>query len=130
MKVNNKYQMSDYQCLLGSWTMILEKLLREKHGMEEKAARELAILNRDLLLNLSDGVVTFQYEKEDGTICVARGTLRRGISEAFDEWTLGAGGNQQGGWPWDYFIYWNLDEEDFRWYNVAKLIKIERNEEM
>ena len=130
MEVNNKYQMSDYQCLLSSWTIILEKLLREKHGMEEQAARELAILNRDLLLYLSDGVVTFQYEKEDGTICEARGTLRRGISEAFDEWTLGAGGNQQGCWPWDYFIYWNMDEEDFRWYNVAKLIKIERNEEM
>ena len=68
--------MRENQRLLLSWTMDLAGLMRSRYDMEKKAALEKAHLNRNLVMYLGEGVVTFVYEEADGTEREARGTAR------------------------------------------------------
>lgn len=117
--------MSENQRLLLSWTMDLAGLMRSRYDMEKKAALEKAHLNRNLVMYLGEGVVTFVYEEADGSEREARGTLCKGVSKAFDDWTPKKTDEEESSkWPRDYFVYWDLDAEAFRSWNASRLLKI------
>ena len=117
--------MSENQRLLLSWTMDLAGLMRSRYDMEKKAAMEKAHLNRNLVMYLGEGVVTFVYEEADGSEREARGTLCKGVSKAFDDWTPKKTDEEESSkWPRDYFVYWDLDAEAFRSWNASRLLKI------
>jgi len=70
--------------------------------------------------------VTFYYEKDDGTVRKARGTVRHGISRKFDEYVyVKADKASYYEWPREDFTYWDLDKEQFRTFKASRLLKIE-----
>ena len=117
--------MSENQRLLLSWTMDLAGLMRSRYDMEKKAALEKAHLNRNLVMYLGEGLVTFVYEEADGSEREARGTLCKGVSKAFDAWSPKKADEEEATkWPRDHFVYWDLDAEAFRSWNASRLLKI------
>ena len=125
-KKKQKYSMSEFQRLLCSWTMELASFLEDECDMDQKTALEKAHLNRRLQIYLGDGVATFYYEKDDGTVRKARGTLRHGISEKFDEYVyVKPDKASYYEWPREEFTYWDLDKEAFRTFKASRLLKIE-----
>ena len=121
-----KYSMSEFQRLLCSWTMELASFFEDECDMDQKTALEKAHLNRSLQMYLGDGVVTFYYEKDDGTVRKARGTLEHGISRKFDEYVYVRGRDSyEYEWPREDFTYWDLDKEQFRTFKASRLLKIE-----
>ena len=125
MDKKKSFVMSENQRLLLSWTMDLAGLLRSRYGMEKKAALEKAHLNRNLVMYLGEGVVTFVYEEVDGTEREARGTLCKGVSKVFDAWSPKRTEEEKAAkWPRENFVYWDLDAEAFRSWNASRLLKI------
>lgn len=127
MKMETKeraYEMPEMQRLLCSWTMDLAAYLRKKHNMDKKRALELAHLNRELLTRLGTGRVWFVYQKLDGTMREACGTLCKGISKAFDEYVCKTSHKKADQWPTEVFVYWDLDKEAFRTFKASRVVKI------
>ena len=111
--------------LLNSWTFNLANRLMEEENVSRKVAFRQAKLTLDLLEALGQGIVSFQYTKQDGTKREARGTLRHGISEAFDNYEYKTDLTEK-----DYdtqltFTYWDLDREAFRSFAAMQLEKID-----
>ena len=123
-KKKQKYSMSEEQRMLLSWTMDLACYLRNNYGMERKAALEKAHLNRSLIMYLGDGVVEFVYEKEDGSVREAHGTLCKGISKVFDCYEYVKSDDKTVIWPREDFTYWDLDREAFRTFKASRLLRI------
>jgi hypothetical protein len=70
------------QKLLNRWTLDLANHLIDE-GWTRKEAFKQAHLCRRLLECLGMGTVVFEYEKKDGSVRRARGTLCKGISKDF-----------------------------------------------
>ena len=71
--------------LLKRWTLDLANALIDE-GWPRKDAFKQAHLCRRLLECLGLGTVVFEYEKKDGSVRRARGTLCKGISKEFDHY--------------------------------------------
>jgi hypothetical protein len=111
--------------LLNSWTFNLANRLMEEENVSRKVAFRQAKLTLDLLDALGQGIVSFRYTKQDGTLRTARGTLCHGISEAFDNYVYKTDLTEK-----DYdtqltFTYWDLDREAFRSFAAMQLEKID-----
>ena len=111
--------------LMNRWAFSLANRLMEEENVSRKVAFQQAHLTRELLEALGRGVVTFRYVKQDGTKREARGTLRHGISEAFDNYEYKTDLTEK-----DYdtqltFTYWDLDREAFRSFAAMQLEKID-----
>ena len=120
------YEMSEKQRLLCTWTMDLAAFLRKKHNMDKKRALELAHLNRELLTRLGTGRVWFVYQKLDGTMREACGTLCKGISKDFDNYKCKGtpAPKQPDKWVTEDFVYWDLEEQGFRTFKASRVVKI------
>lgn len=110
--------------MLSRWTMELAALLREQYQMERKTAMELAHLTRELLTRLGTGRVWFDYQKDDGTVREAVGTLCPGVSAGLDGYELKSSRRKCDQWPTETFCYWDLEREGFRTFRASRLIKI------
>ena len=121
MKQNNK----DIRGLMNSWVFNLANYLMEEYCRPRKEAFRQAYLVRELLEALGKGVVTFEYEKQDGTLREARGTLCHGISEKYDNYMyktdMTATNKNENE---SVFVYWDLDREAFRTFSAMKLRRI------
>ena len=107
---------------LSSTLMQMANWLRYKEGWLPDAATRQAWLCQHALERLGEGVVQLQYVKEDGTKRIARGTLCRGISEAYDNYEYkGKSGVKKTEKGYFTFACWDLDEEGFRSFNAARL---------
>ena len=116
--------MPERQRLLNSWVMELGNYLMSEHDMDKKKAMELAHLNRELIMRLGEGKVWFVYQKEDGTVREAKGTLCPGFSTEFDNYEPKDSKKKQDKWPMEQFIYWDLEKKDFRTFKASRLIRI------
>lgn len=102
--------------------MQMANWLRYKKGWLPDAATRQAWLCQHALEALGEGVVQLQYLKKDGSKRIARGTLCKGISEAYDNYEYkGSGGVRKTDEGYFTFCYWDLDEEGFRSFNAARL---------
>ena len=111
--------------LMNRWAFSLANRLMEEENVSRKVAFQQAHLTRELLEALGRGEVRFVYEKQDGTLREARGTLCHGISEAFDNYVYKTDLTEK-----DYdtqltFTYWDLDREAFRSFAAMQLEKID-----
>ena len=118
--------------LLGAWVCELaNKLYNESEKVITRTeAFRRAHLVRELLENLGKGKVTFQYEKQNGDLREAMGTLRRGIDattptippqgEASDTHPRG----RRRGEDSLNFTYWDLEAHGFRTFSAARIVKI------
>ena len=111
--------------LLNSWTFNLANRLMEEENVSRKVAFRQAKLTLDLLEALGQGIVSFQYTKQDGTKREARGTLRHGISEAFDNYVYKTDATEKDNDTQMTFTYWDLDREAFRSFAAMQLEKID-----
>ena len=69
-----------------SWSMFHANVMVGEENVERKKAMNLAYMAWDILDGLGRGIVKFSYYEEDGSYREARGTLKQGISNAFDAW--------------------------------------------
>ena len=111
--------------LLNSWTFNLANRLMEEENVSRKVAFRQAKLTLDLLDALGQGIVSFHYTKQDGTKREARGTLRHGISEAFDNYVYKTDATEKDHDTQMTFTYWDLDREAFRSFSAMQLEKID-----
>ena len=112
--------------LLGAWVCELANNLcnESEIPLPKNEAFRKAHMARKLLEGLGQGKVTFQYEKQDGTLREAQGTLRRGIDPVFDayEYKNDVRTNQN---PDSLnFTYWDLEKHGFRTFSAARVVKI------
>ena len=107
---------------LSSTLMQMANWLRYKKGWHPGAATRQAWLCQHALEKLGKGVVMLDYNKQDGSRRIARGTLCQGISEAYDSYEYkGKSGVKKTDEGYFTFCYWDLDEEGFRSFNAARL---------
>ena len=109
---------------MDAWVFSLANELMEEECVTRSDAFKRAYLVRDLLENLGQGKVTFQYMKQNGKSREAMGTLRRGIDPVFDayEYKEDAKTNQHADSL--NFTYWDLEKKGFRTFSAARLVKI------
>lgn len=87
----------------------------EKYAMSEFDAEEAAKLNAALLDKLRKEIVHFAFEKTDGTIREAYGTLQ---SDAIPE-TKGKRTSN-----YDVQVYYDTEKQEYRCFKKNKLMKI------
>lgn len=121
--------MNDEQRQLHRWVMDLANYLSEEKGVSRSAALHKAHLTKALLQALGEGEVTFTYLKKDGTLRTAHGTLRHGICREFDEYSYAneKSDDEAVEWPYDVFVYWDLDRQGFRSFRAEDLEAISKN---
>ena len=112
--------------LLGAWVCELANNLcnESEIPLPKNEAFRKAHMARKLLEGLGQGKVTFQYEKQDGTLREAQGTLRRGIDPVFDayEYKNDVRTNQNA--DSTNFTYWDLEKHGFRTFSALRIVKI------
>ena len=121
--------------LLDSFVCSLAMRLYDEEPVSIKEAFERAHLVCELLEQLGLGKVTFQYQKQDGTLREAQGTLRRGIDPEFDayetttkppqgEAAVTPPRGRRRGVDSLSFTYWDLEAHGFRMFSAVRLVKI------
>ena len=112
------------QTLLRKWAFYFANRLMNEYNLTRKAAFKQAFLTLKLMDALGRGEVRFVYEKQDGTLREARGTLCHGISEAFDNYKYKTDVTDNDRDTGTNLTYWDLDREAFRSFSVLKLKEI------
>ena len=125
--------------LLGSWVCELaNNLYNESETLITRTeAFRRAHLVRELLESLGMGKVTFRYEKQNGDLREAYGTLREGIDPAFDKVlkdlkdlkdVKDCGGHdgrrRERNQDSLNFTYWDLEKHGFRTFSAARNVRI------
>jgi hypothetical protein len=116
--------------LLKSFVCSLAMRLYDEESVSIKEAFRRAHLARELLEQLGQGKVTFQYEKQNGDLREAMGTLRWGIDpttptrppQGEDSVTPSRRRRRE---PDSLnFTYWDLEKHGFRTFSAARIVKI------
>ena len=107
--------------LLKRWTLELANALIDE-GYRNTKAFTMAHKARMILGLLGLGVVTFEYEKKDGTMRHARGTLCKGICREYDDYVVKGGKKTEP--KLGLFSYWDLDANGFRSFDIRKNITV------
>ena len=119
-------QTDESRRMMSSWTLELANWLVNEKDLERREAFLKAHLVRRLLDGLGQGVVVFQYRKENGEIRQARGTLCPGVSEDFDHYEYKrddsdafSRADERG-----VYVYFDLDRRAFRSFAAWRLINV------
>ena len=114
------------QRMMDRWTLELANWLMSEKDMGRREAFLKAHLTRRLLDGLGQGVVMFQYRKDDGEIRQARGTLCPGVSEDFDHYEYKRDDSEafQRADERGVYVYFDLDRNAFRSFAAARLISV------
>ena len=119
-------QTDESRRMMSSWTLELANWLMIEKDLERREAFLKAHLVRRLLDGLGQGVVVFQYRKENGEIRQARGTLCPGVSEDFDHYEYKrddsdafSRADERG-----VYVYFDLDRNAFRSFATWRLSNV------
>ena len=119
-------QTDESRRMMSSWTLELANWLMIEKDLERREAFLKAHLVRRLLDGLGQGVVVFQYRKENGEIRQARGTLCPGVSEDYDRYEYKrddsdafSRADERG-----VYVYFDLDRRAFRSFATWRLINV------
>ena len=119
-------QTDESRRMMDRWTLELANWLMNEKDMERREAFLKAHLARRLLDGLGQGVVVFQYRKENGEIRQARGTLCPGVSEDYDRYEYKrddsdafSRADERG-----VYVYFDLDRRAFRSFAAWRLINV------
>ena len=119
-------QTDESRRMMSSWTLELANWLMIEKDLERREAFLKAHLARRLLDGLGQGVVVFQYRKENGEIRQARGTLCPGVSEDYDRYEYKrddsdafSRADERG-----VYVYFDLDRNAFRSFATWRLINV------
>ena len=119
-------QTDESRRMMDRWTLELANWLVNEKDLERREAFLKAHLARRLLDGLGQGVVVFQYRKENGEIRQARGTLCPGVSEDYDRYEYKrddsdafSRADERG-----VYVYFDLDRRAFRSFATWRLINV------
>ena len=119
-------QTDESRRMMSSWTLELANWLMSEKDLERREAFLKAHLVRRLLDGLGQGVVVFQYRKENGEIRQARGTLCPGVSEDYDRYEYKrddsdafSRADERG-----VYVYFDLDRRAFRSFAAWRLVEV------
>ena len=119
-------QTDESRRMMSSWTLELANWLMSERDMTRREAFLKAHLVRRLLDGLGQGVVVFQYRKENGEIRQARGTLCPGVSEDYDRYEYKrddsdafSRADERG-----VYVYFDLDRRAFRSFATWRLVEV------
>ena len=119
-------QTDESRRMMSSWTLELANWLMSEKDMTRREAFLKAHLVRRLLDGLGQGLVVFQYRKENGEIRQARGTLCPGVSEDFDHYEYKrddsdafSRADERG-----VYVYFDLDRRAFRSFAAWGLVEV------
>ena len=119
-------QTDESRRMMDRWTLELANWLVNEKDMTRREAFLKAHLVRRLLDGLGQGVVVFQYRKENGEIRQARGTLCPGVSEDYDRYEYKrddsdafSRADERG-----VYVYFDLDRNAFRSFATWRLINV------
>ena len=121
MKKRRNAILREDSILLKRWTLELANALIDE-GYRNTKAFTMAHKARMILGLLGLGVVTFEYEKKDGTMRHARGTLCKGICREYDDYVVK--GQKKTEPKLRLFSYWDLDANGFRSFDIRKNITV------
>ena len=96
----------------------------EEFNIGRSEAFRRAHLSRELVEALGNGIVVFEYEKQDGSPRLAQGTLCKGVSEKYDAYEYKKDSQDNDKYPKLDIPYWDLDKEAFRNFSVARVVRI------
>ena len=126
----NKKNNQEEKNLMNRWVFDHANAMMDEFNMNRSEAFRRAHLVRDLLEKLGQGKVTFQYEKQNGDLREAMGTLRWGIDPTTP--TRPPRGEDSVTPPRRRrrepdslnFTYWDLEKHGFRTFSAARIVKI------
>ena len=126
----NKKNNQEEKNLMNRWVFDHAYAMMDEFNMNRSEAFRRAHLARELVVALGQGVVTFQYEKQNGDLREAMGTLRWGIDpttptrppQGEDSVTPPRRRRRE---PDSLnFTYWDLEKHGFRTFSAARIVKI------
>ena len=110
--------------LLGAWVCDHANAMIEELNMDRSEAFRRAHLARELVAALGQGIVVFEYVKQDGSTRLAQGTLCKGVSEKYDAYEYKTDSHDKDKYPKLDIPYWDLDKEAFRNFSAARVVGI------
>ena len=97
--------------------------LDEKKKTKKKSDNTEKVSLTTLRSMLKKGVVDFKYEKKDGSIRKAKGTLKKSLIPEIDK------DSKKREFPDDCFGYYDIDREDWRMFLRDNFIGVIKNDE-
>ena len=126
----NKKNNQEEKNLMNRWVFDHAYAMMDEFNMNRSEAFRRAHLARELVVALGEGVVTFQYEKQDGDLREAMGTLRWGIDPTTPtrppqgEASVTPPRRRRREPDSLNFTYWDLEKHGFRTFSAARIVKI------
>lgn len=107
------------------WVFDHAYAMMDEFNMNRSEAFRQAYLVKDLLDALGQGIVVFEYEKKDGSVRRALGTLCKGVSAEYDAYEYKEKDKENRDcYPKLDIPYWDLDRQAYRNFSAARLVKI------
>ena len=122
MKKKKTVKRNGERGLMNSWVFNLANQLMDETDMTRSESMKQAYLVRELLEKLGQGVVTFEYEKMDGSLREARGTLCPRLMPQQE--TDGKTDGKQRDRDRMDFAYWDWDKQSFRAFRAGSVVRI------
>ena len=110
--------------LMNRWVFDHAYAMMEEFNMNRSDAFRQAYLVWDLVDALGQGIAVFEYEKKDGSLRKAKGTLCKGVSAEYDAYEYKTDSLDNDKYPNLEIKYWDLDKEAFRAFSAARLVSI------
>lgn len=106
------------------WVFEQANRLMEDSGFEQSKAFRQAYLVLELLGHLGQGVVTFEYTKQDGTRREARGTLCQRLMPQPEADKVERHEKREPDYYRLAYAYWDWDKKSFRSFRADKVVRI------
>ena len=126
----NKKNNQEEKNLMNRWVFDHAYAMMDEFNMNRSEAFRRAHLARELVVALGQGKVVFEYEKKDGTLRLARGTLCKGIDPTTPtrppqgEASVTPPRRRRREPDSLNFTYWDLEKHGFRTFSAARIVKI------
>ena len=98
--------------------------MMDESGFDQSKAFRQAFLVRELLGHLGQGVVTFEYMKQDGTLREARGTLCQRLMPQPEADKAEKHKRRERSYDRLDFAYWDWDKRAFRAFRAENVVRI------
>ena len=112
------------QALENQWAFELAHRMMDESGFDQSKAFRQAFLVRELLGHLGQGVVTFEYTKQDGTLREARGTLCQRLMPQQEADRAERHEKRERDYDRLDFAYWDWDKRAFRAFRAENVVRI------
>ena len=106
------------------WVFEQANRLMAEEDMSRKVAFRQANLTKELLGHLGQGVVTFEYKKQDGTLRTARGTLCQRLMPQSEADKVERHEKREPDYYRLAYAYWDWDKKAFRSFRADKVVRI------